>query len=121
MVSTSEGIRLIAAETGRLKQYVNCTGSDEWALNSPCEGWTVGDVIGHLGWAADFFADAISNGRNGITSPPKGLPEVGSIPPAKLPGFIADEARKYKRNASHELDSVFSSSVDRLQDVGGSG
>ena len=117
MVSTSEGVRLIAAETGRLKQYVNGTDSDEWALNSPCEGWTGGDVIGHLGWAADFFADAISNGRNGITSPPKGLPEAGSIPPEELPGFIADKARRYKHNASHELPSAFSSSVDRLQDL----
>ncbi|MEC8857491.1 MAG: maleylpyruvate isomerase N-terminal domain-containing protein, partial [Chloroflexota bacterium] len=60
MVSTAEGVQLIAAETGRLKGYVSGTDAEEWSLDSPCEGWTVGDVIGHLGWAAEFFADAIS-------------------------------------------------------------
>ena len=49
MVSTAEGVQLIAAETGRLKEYVSGTDAEEWSLDSPCEGWTVGDVIGHLG------------------------------------------------------------------------
>ena len=60
MVSTAEGIELIAAETVRLKEYLQDTGPEDWQLDSPCEGWTVGDVIGHLGWAAEFFADSIS-------------------------------------------------------------
>ena len=68
MVSTAEGIKLITAETARLKDYVRDTGPSEWGLDSPCEGWTVGDVIGHLGWAAEFFGDAISNGRSGMTN-----------------------------------------------------
>jgi len=55
MVSTAEGIELITAETGRIKAYLRGTGPDQWGLDSPCEGWTVGDVIGHLGWAAEFF------------------------------------------------------------------
>ena len=54
MVSTAEGIELIEAETGRIKAYLRGTGPDQWGLDSPCEGWTVGDVIGHLGWAAEF-------------------------------------------------------------------
>ena len=115
MVSTTEGIQLIAAETGRLKEYVASTGPDEWGLDSPCEGWTVGDVIGHLGWAAEFFADAISQGRRGITSPPQGLPEIGSFPLADLPGFIAGKAREYKQDADEDLPDAFASSVDRLQ------
>ncbi len=115
MVSTAEGIQLIAAETGRLKEYVDGTGQDQWGLDSPCEGWTVGDVIGHLGWAAEFFADAISQGRRGITSPPQGLPEIGSVPPAELPGLIAGKAREYKQDAGDDLPDAFTSSVDRLQ------
>ena len=46
MVSTAEGIKLISAETARIKEYLRGTGQEEWALESPCEGWTVGDVIG---------------------------------------------------------------------------
>ena len=114
MVTTSEGIELIAAETARLKEYLLGTGPEDWRLDSPCQGWTVGDVIGHLGWAAEFFADAVSQGRSGITTAPEGLPEVGSIPPSELPGFIARMAKEYCLSADSELVDAFSSSVDRL-------
>ena len=117
MVSTAEGIKLIEAETGRLKEYVQGTGPEEWGLNSPCEGWTVGDVIGHLGWAAEFFADSISQGRSGITSAPQGLPETGSIPPDELPGFIARMAKEYNHSAGANLSDAFASSVDRLNGI----
>ena len=88
MVQTAEGIKLIAAETARIKKHLEEITSEEWALESPCEGWTVGDVIGHLGWAAEFFADSISRGREGITTAPDGLPEINStlFPPLKYLG-----------------------------------
>ena len=117
MVSTAEGIELIAAETGRLKEYLRGAGPDEWRRDSPCEGWTVGDVAGHLGWAAEFFADAISQGRSGVTSAPEGLPEVGSMPPAEIPEFIARMAREYHRSAGDNLAEAFASSVDRLSGI----
>ena len=114
MVSTAEGIELIEAETGRIKAYLRGTGPDQWGLDSPCEGWTVGDVIGHLGWAAEFFSDAISQGRSGITSAPQGLPEIGTMPPTELPDFIARMAKEYHRSAGSNLADAFASSVDRL-------
>ena len=117
MVSTTEGVKLIAAETGRLKEYLRGTGPEQWGLDSPCEGWTVGDVIGHLGWAAEFFADAISQGRSGITSAPEGLPEIGAIPPAELPAFIARMAKEYHHSADANLADAFASSVDRLSGI----
>ena len=117
MVSTAEGIKLIEAETGRLKEYVRNTGPGEWGLDSPCEGWSVGDVIGHLGWAAEFFGDAISNGRSGMTNAPQGLPETGSMPPAELPDFIARMAKEYNRSADANLADAFTSSVDRLDGI----
>ncbi len=117
MVSTTEGVKLIAAETGRLKEYLRGAGPQDWRLDSPCEGWTVGDVIGHLGWAAEFFATAISQGRSGITSAPEGLPEIGAIPPAELPAFIARMSQEYYRSAGAGLVDAFSSSVDRLSGI----
>ena len=114
MVSTAEGIELITAETGRIKAYLRGTGPDQWGLDSPCEGWTVGDVIGHLGWAAEFFSDAISQGRSGITSAPQGLPEIGTMPHAELPDFIARMAKAYNRSAGSDLADAFASSADRL-------
>ena len=114
MVSTTEGIKLIAAETARLKEYLRGTGQEEWALNSPCEGWTVGDVVGHLGWAAEFFADAISRGRVDITTVPEGMPEISSMPDAEIPTFIAKMAKEYNLSAGSNLADAFSSSVDRL-------
>ena len=117
MVPTAEGIKLIAAETARIKKYLEEITSEEWALESPCEGWTVGDVIGHLGWAAEFFADSISRGREGITTAPDGLPEINSIPATEIPGFIARMAKDYKLDADANLADAFSSSVDRLNGI----
>lgn len=117
MVSTAEGIELIAAETARLKDYVRDTGPEQWNLDSPCEGWTVGDVIGHLGWAAEFFGDAISNGRSGTTSAPQGLPEIGTLAPAEIPDFIARMAKEYASADDADLSAAFTSSVDRLNGI----
>ena len=117
MVSTAEGVELIAAETGRLKKYVQGTGPKQWDLDSPCAGWTVGDVIGHLGWAAEFFADAISQGRSDVTTAPEGLPEIGSMPPAEIPDFIARMAKEYNQSAGSDLADAFASSVDRLSGI----
>jgi len=117
MVSTAEGIKLITAETARLKDYVRDTGPEQWNLDSPCEGWTVGDVIGHLGWAAEFFGDAISNGRSGTTTAPQGLPEIGTLPPAEIPDFIARMAKEYAHSADADLSDAFTSSVDRLNGI----
>ncbi len=117
MVSTTEGIKLIAAETARLKEYLRGTGQEEWALDSPCEGWTVGDVIGHLGWAAEFFADSISRGRVDITTAPDRMPEIGSMPDAEIPTFIAKMAKEYNLSTGADLADAFSSSVDRLNGI----
>lgn len=117
MVSTTEGVSLIAAETGRLKEYLRGAGPEVWGLDSPCEGWVVGDVIGHLGWAADFFAAAISNGRSGITSAPEGLPEIGSFAPTELPALITRMSKEYHQSAGAGLVEAFSTSVDRLSEV----
>ena len=117
MATTKELISIVAAETGRLTEYLRGTGPEDWGLDSPCEGWTVGDVIGHLGWAAEFFADAISQGRSGITSAPEGLPEMGSIPPAELPALIARMSKEYNSSAGADLADAFASSVDRLSGI----
>ena len=117
MVSTAEGIKLISAETARIKEYLRGTGQEEWALDSPCEGWTVGDVIGHLGWAAEFFADSISRGRAAITTAPDGMPEIGTIPTSEISAFISRMAKKYNLSAGADLIDAFSSSVDRLNSL----
>ena len=117
MVSIAKGIELIAAETAQLKDYIRDSGPGQWDLDSPCEGWTVGDVIGHLGWAAEFFGDAISNGRAGTTTAPQGLPEIGSMPPAEIPDLIARMAKEYARSADADLSDAFASSVDRLNGI----
>ena len=114
MVSTADGVKLIAAETARLKEYLADTGPLDWAKDSACAGWTVGDVIGHLGWAAEFYADAISQGRYGVTTPPEGLPESGSLSGEEVHEMIARRSKEYTSFSDTELVDAFASSVDRL-------
>ena len=117
MTTPMERIALLETETQNLKSYVSSMPKIAWQAPSPCEGWSVGDVIGHVGWASEFFSDAISGGMEGLTATPPGLPDSGSIPVAELPAYIADRAVEYRKAADELLAEAFSSSVDRLTSV----
>jgi uncharacterized protein (TIGR03083 family) len=55
MISMQDTVQLIHSESERFKQYVNTLLPDALERPSPCEGWTVSDVVAHLVWFAETY------------------------------------------------------------------
>jgi uncharacterized protein (TIGR03083 family) len=81
MDASADLVPVFYAEAERLAQYLDTLPSDAWTQSSACEGWTVRDVVGHLTFIAEFYADVIARGVQGDTAllpdrPPGDGPEL---------------------------------------------
>lgn len=80
MVSTQQDtVELIRAESERVRKYINGLSQDVLELPTPCEKWTVGDLIAHLVWFAETYGGMMERGLRGDLSPPKGFPKTGTL------------------------------------------
>ncbi|MGZ4752599.1 MAG: maleylpyruvate isomerase family mycothiol-dependent enzyme [Oryzihumus sp.] len=52
---TLDRVSAVKAERDALVDYLHTLTDEEWALPSRCEGWTVKDVVAHMGAAAHGF------------------------------------------------------------------
>ena len=68
MVTLQDRISLVKSESERLKVYLAGLPSGAWSQASACDLWQVRDVVGHLSWAAEGFAESISRGVQGDAS-----------------------------------------------------
>jgi uncharacterized protein (TIGR03083 family) len=91
MLPQSEVVRGIERELEDFAGLVRSLDEREWGRPSRCEGWTVGDVAGHL---AGAFADITSGRIEG-----QGTPEVSERQAAERRGHTASAV-------ADELDEV---------------
>jgi uncharacterized protein (TIGR03083 family) len=61
-------VTVFHTEVERLAQYLDTLPPDAWTQPSACEGWEVRDVVGHLTFIAEFYADVIARGVQGDTA-----------------------------------------------------
>lgn len=54
---TAAAIDVLRRDSQYLRAMLDTLSSDEWATPSACEGWTVRDVIAHIGCALQEFVD----------------------------------------------------------------
>jgi uncharacterized protein (TIGR03083 family) len=78
MDSAEETVKILIAESERLKQYLTSLPPEAWSKPSACGRWEVRDVVAHLAGGAEFCTDVISRGLQGDVSPPAGRPAPGS-------------------------------------------
>ena len=57
MVSLQDSIRLGRSEAERLGEFLRNIPSGQWATPSACTEWQVADVVGHLTWVGEFYAN----------------------------------------------------------------
>ena len=74
MVSAQDTVKLIQGESDRIKQYLNGLPQDSLEGPTPCDRWTVGDIIAHLVWFAETYGGMIERGLRGDLSAPEGFP-----------------------------------------------
>jgi uncharacterized protein (TIGR03083 family) len=123
MFSPEDGVRLIQAESNRLREYLDALPSD--ALNEPsaCEDWTVGDVVAHLIWfAEDDYGAAIARGLRGDSSPPADARPSASVNPTSADSFMSQTAINVRKRLGDQLlpafDSVYGKFNQLLQGIG---
>lgn len=78
MVSTQQDtVELIRAESKRVREYINGLPQDVLELPTPCERWTVGDLIAHLVWFAETYGGMMERGLRSDLSPLRGSQRRG--------------------------------------------
>jgi uncharacterized protein (TIGR03083 family) len=107
-------VKLLQSESERLSQYLHPLSPDAWTRPSACEGWEVRDVVGHLTWVAEFYADTISRGVQGDTSlltdrPPGDGPEA-----AVFNAYIAQRAIAWRERLGEQLLPTFRTRYEQL-------
>jgi len=117
MVTTTDRVKLIQDQSQRLEEYLGALSPEALSQPSACEEWTVADVVGHLTWAAEGFADAIFRGIQGDLSPrpPEGFPTEGS--PVSRAQYIGQSAIDHRKKLGGELISTFKASGGRLNQL----
>lgn len=72
-------VKLIQAESKRLKQYLHALPQAALECPTPCERWSVGDMIAHLVWFAQTYGGMLERGLHGDLSAPDGFPDAGHL------------------------------------------
>jgi uncharacterized protein (TIGR03083 family) len=107
-------VAVLHAEAERLAQYLDALPPDAWTRPSACEGWAVRDVVGHLTWEAEFYADTIARGVQGDASlltdrPPGDVPET-----VAFNTYIAQRAIAWRERLGAQLLPTFSMRYEQL-------
>jgi len=107
-------VTVFYAEAERLAQYLDTLPPDAWTQPSACESWAVRDVVGHLTWAVEFYADTIARGVQGDTAmlpdrPPGDGPEL-----AAFPAYIAERAIAWRECEGEHLLATFRTRSEQL-------
>jgi uncharacterized protein (TIGR03083 family) len=100
-------VTVFHAEAERLAQYLDTLPPDAWTQPSPCVGWEVRDVVAHLTFIAEFYADVIARGVQGDTAllpdrPPGDGPEL-----AAFHAYLAERAIAWRERAGEHLLATF--------------
>lgn len=81
-------------------------GPDDWALASPCQGWSALDVLGHLGTSIDFGISILQG-------------QQPSWPNASKPGDLVDgdPAAYWARIAERARTALVGADLDMVMDT----
>jgi len=65
----ADRVKILQAESERIKQYLHTLSSEALRKPSACTQWQVQDVIAHLVGVAETYASSVSRGLQGDTGP----------------------------------------------------
>ena len=111
----SEVIRLVNAEAARLGEFMSGLEEADWSKDSYCDGWVIGDVVGHLAGGAESWVNSIGRAVNGDYSPPEGQSFL--TPGDRASGVTAQAARSAYQEHGAQLLDRFKTGYSRLAEV----
>ena len=118
MVTVQDRVNLGKSESARLNDYLTGLPPEAWSQASACDLWQVRDVVAHLTWAAEGFAESISRGVAGDA--PAQVPHdfpADAANVASLSEYIARSAIAHREALGDQLLAAFITSTDRLNQI----
>jgi len=117
-MSTLESyVPLIQAEAERLAQFLDTLSADDFQRPSACELWEIHDVVAHLIWGADFYADSVSRGLQGDTSLPENRPPGDTSDTVPMSTYFAQHAIRLREVLGDRLLPTFRTSYTALTEL----
>lgn len=110
-------VQLVRSEAERLEHYLAALPPEAWTRPSACERWEVRDVVGHLVFWAELYANAILRAVQGDISPPEGWPPTGALAGQTMREFTAETAITCRKNLGDQLLDTFRSTNDQFHRV----
>ena len=114
MVSLQDSIRLGRSEAERLREFLSNLPADKWATPSACTEWQVADVVGHLAWVGEFYANIHTRALQGVTDPPENSPGGSANRWGSNDQFFARTAIDTRQRLGEELLQHFAQVYDDL-------
>ncbi len=114
MTALDAYVPIVQNEVNQLAHFLNALSVDEWQRQSACDLWAIRDVVAHLIWAADFYTDTVSRGRQGDTSLPADRPPGNAPDLALMPAYFDQQAIEIRDRLGLELMPTFRSSYQTL-------
>ncbi len=113
-------VKLIKSESERLMEYFESLSPEALEMPSPCEKWSVGEVIAHLVWHVETYRGMMERGLRGDLSPTEGLPSVPSGTPNRqmiVDGAYGQAAIDRRRSLGQDLILAFTEQYGLLNDL----
>ena len=98
-------VKVLEAEVGSAKEYLESLRSEDLQKPSACENWTVADVVAHM--VGQDFALRVTRGLQGDSSPPEGAPAVADHDEDRFAQNISDRAKSTNERHGRQLVEVF--------------
>ncbi len=116
----NEMVGLIKSESERLMEYFESLSPETLEKPSPCEKWTVGEVIAHLNWFAEYHGGMIERGLGGdLSSTEILLPFPPETPNRQVivDEFCSQAAIDRRRSLGQNLVPAFHDRYDWLNNL----
>ena len=112
MTDTNQSIDLLEREARLLLDFLQTLPAESWDLASACDGWSIGDVIGHL--TSVDLSSRLLRGLDGDYSPPE-----GALPPDRHDeDAFAQSIYRRAIDASQRLgDGLLADFTDRINET----
>jgi uncharacterized protein (TIGR03083 family) len=100
-------VQVIHTEAERLAASLQTLAPAAWSLPSACALWEVGDVVAHLVFVAEFYADVLTRGVRGDVSPPARFPGIDLADRSSFDAYIGQTALAYRQRLGVQLLPTF--------------
>ncbi len=114
MDTFADRVKVLQAESERIKQYLHSLPLATLSQPSACAQWQVQDVIAHLIGVAETYASSVSRGLKGDTSALPGRLPAGQGTAALAAESIAQRSIAARQTLGDQLLATFDAANDHL-------